>query len=88
MRLQAALDESKILREELRLPHARLERLDARKRPHYKPHDERLAILDLRAARRWLVHGFEGPAEFRPRARFRLLKHVRTQAIATSELKK
>ncbi|MBI4814691.1 MAG: DUF4338 domain-containing protein [Deltaproteobacteria bacterium] len=42
VRLQAVLDQSKtedvLIREELRLLHARLERLDARKRPHYKPH--------------------------------------------------
>ncbi|MBI2378172.1 MAG: hypothetical protein HYV07_29490, partial [Deltaproteobacteria bacterium] len=56
MRLQAALDQTKtelaLLREELRRKDARLARLDARKRPHYKP-AERLAILQLRAARGW-----------------------------------
>ncbi|MBI2375942.1 MAG: helix-turn-helix domain-containing protein [Deltaproteobacteria bacterium] len=56
VRLQAALDLAKtelaLLREELRLNDARLTRLDARKRPHYKP-AERLAILELRAARGW-----------------------------------
>ncbi|MBI2374898.1 MAG: hypothetical protein HYV07_12960 [Deltaproteobacteria bacterium] len=56
VRLQAALDHTKtelaLLREELRLKDARLARLDARKRPHYKP-AERLAILELRAARGW-----------------------------------
>ncbi|MBI2373217.1 MAG: DDE-type integrase/transposase/recombinase [Deltaproteobacteria bacterium] len=56
VRLQAALDQTKtevaMLREELRLKDARLARLDARKRPHYKP-AERLAILELRAARGW-----------------------------------
>ncbi|MBI2375940.1 MAG: hypothetical protein HYV07_18245 [Deltaproteobacteria bacterium] len=52
-RLQAALDQAKtelaLLREELRLKDARL---DAGKRPHYRP-AERLAILELRAARGW-----------------------------------
>jgi hypothetical protein len=40
------------LREELRIKDARMERLPAHRRPHYPP-IERLAILELRAARGW-----------------------------------
>ncbi len=42
------------LREELRLKDARLSRVPAHERPHY-PSVERLAILELRAARGWSV---------------------------------
>ena len=41
-----------LLLEELRIKDARMERLSAQRRPHYPP-IERLAILDLRAARGW-----------------------------------
>jgi len=41
-----------LLREELRLKDARMERIPAQRRPHYPP-TERLAILELRAARGW-----------------------------------
>jgi hypothetical protein len=41
-----------LLREELRIKDARLERVPPRHRPHY-PAVERLAILELRAARGW-----------------------------------
>src|SRR2546422_10039884 len=44
--------EIQILREEIRIKDARMEQLDAHKRPHYPP-TERLAILELRAARGW-----------------------------------
>jgi len=40
------------LREELRIKNARMERIPAHRRPHYPP-VERLAILELRAARGW-----------------------------------
>ena len=41
-----------LLREELRIKDARMERVPAQRRPHYPP-VERLAILELRAARGW-----------------------------------
>ena len=41
-----------LLREELRIKDARMERLPAQRRPHY-PAIERLAILELRAAHGW-----------------------------------
>jgi putative transposase len=43
-----------LLREELRIKDARMARIPARCRPHYPP-AERLAILELRAARAWSV---------------------------------
>src|SRR5512139_847132 len=43
-----------LLREELRIKDARLERVPPHRRPHY-PAVERLAILELRAARGWPV---------------------------------
>jgi hypothetical protein len=52
-----------LLREELRLKDARLARVPTHRRPHYQP-SERLAILELRAARGWsleslLLHGHD-----------------------------
>ena len=41
-----------LLREEIRIKDARMERVPANRRPHYQP-SERLAILELRAARGW-----------------------------------
>jgi len=41
-----------LLREELRIKDARMERVPPHRRPHY-PAVERLAILELRAARGW-----------------------------------
>ncbi len=41
-----------LLREESRIKDARMERIPAQRRPHYPP-TERLAILELRAARGW-----------------------------------
>ncbi len=41
-----------LLREELRIKDARMERIPPQRRPHYPP-VERLAILELRAARGW-----------------------------------
>src|SRR6266704_7083764 len=41
-----------LLREEIRLKDARMEQIEAHKRPHYPP-TARLAILELRAARGW-----------------------------------
>jgi hypothetical protein len=42
------------LREELRIKDARMGRIPAHQRPHFEPAD-RLAILELRAARGWSV---------------------------------
>ena len=44
-----------LLREELRLKDARMERVPPRRRPYYRP-TERMAILELRAARGWSLH--------------------------------
>ena len=56
IRVQAENDrlrrEVALLREELRIKDARMERVPAQRRPHYPP-IERLAILELRAARGW-----------------------------------
>jgi transposase InsO family protein len=56
VRLQAALDQARsevaMLAEELRIKDARVGRIDPRRRPNYPP-TERLAILELRAARCW-----------------------------------
>lgn len=56
IRHQAELDrrdrEISLLREELRIKDARMDRVPAQRRPHYPP-IERLAILELRAARGW-----------------------------------
>ena len=57
VRLQADLDQASqeiaLLREEMRIKDARLARIDPHRRPHYPP-TERMAILELRAARGWL----------------------------------
>ncbi len=45
-------EECALLREELRLKDARVAQLPPQRRPHYRPH-ERMAILELRAARGW-----------------------------------
>lgn len=56
VRLKAEIDrldtEVLLLQEEIRIKHARMERIDAHKRPRYPP-TERMAILELRAARGW-----------------------------------
>src|SRR5882724_1918251 len=44
--------EIRLLHEEMRIKDVRMQHLDAQKRPHYPP-TERLAILELRAARSW-----------------------------------
>jgi hypothetical protein len=44
--------EIRLLREEIRIKDARMTHIEAQKRPHYPP-TERLAILELRAARSW-----------------------------------
>jgi transposase len=46
--------ELKLVREELRIKDARMSRLTPQKRPHYQA-TERMAILQLRAARGWSV---------------------------------
>ena len=50
--LEVARAEIALLTEELRIKDARMASIDSRKRPHYRP-TERLAILELRAARGW-----------------------------------
>ena len=45
-------NEVALLQEELRIKDARLAKLDPRRRPHYSP-TERMAILELKAARGW-----------------------------------
>ena len=56
MRLQAEVDRLKqeiaLLQEETRIKDSRMLRIPAQRRPHYPP-TERLAILELRAARAW-----------------------------------
>jgi predicted RNA polymerase sigma factor len=44
--------EIQLLREEIRIKDARMEQFEAHRRPHYPP-TQRLAILELRAARGW-----------------------------------
>jgi len=44
--------EIQLLREEIRIKDDRMEQLEAHRRPHYPP-TQRLAILELRAARGW-----------------------------------
>src|SRR5713101_6907954 len=46
--------EIQLLREEIRIKDARMEQLEAHRRPHYPP-TERLAILELRAVRGWTL---------------------------------
>jgi transposase InsO family protein len=50
--LQGALDEIALLDEELRIKDTRMTATDAHRRPHYRP-IERMAILELKAARGW-----------------------------------
>ncbi len=56
IRLQAQIDrrnhEIALLQEELRIKDARMDRVPPHRRPHYVPL-ERMAILELRAARGW-----------------------------------
>ena len=56
VRLQGKLERSRsevsLLQEEIRIKDARMGHLDAHRRPHYRP-VERLAILELKAARGW-----------------------------------
>ena len=56
VRIQAANDRLRrdvaLLKEELRIKDARMDRIPPQRRPHYPPM-ERLAILELRAARGW-----------------------------------
>ena len=53
-KLDAALEEIAKLREEIRIKDVRMARIDCHKRPHY-PAVERLAILELKAARGWTL---------------------------------
>jgi transposase InsO family protein len=50
--LERANQEIALLREEIRIKDARLARINPQRRPHYPP-VERMAILELRAARSW-----------------------------------
>ena len=56
LRLKAELDrdnqEIALLREEMRIKDARMRHLPPNQRPHYPP-TERMAILELKAARNW-----------------------------------
>ncbi len=56
LRLRAEIErlrqEILLLREEIRIKDARMQQIEAQRRPHYPP-TERLAILELRAARSW-----------------------------------
>ena len=58
IRLKAENDrlrqELALLQEEMRIKDARMQRIPAQRRPHYPP-IERLAILELRAARAWSI---------------------------------
>ena len=53
-KLSTALDEIAKLREELRIKDVRMTRIEPHKRPHY-PAVERMATLELKAARGWSV---------------------------------
>jgi transposase len=63
VRLRAELDranqEHLLLQEELRIKDARMMRIDPQRRPHYPP-VERMAILQLRAARGWSLEQAAG----------------------------
>ncbi len=63
VRLKAELDrvnqETALLREEMRIKDARMKRIDPHRRPHYPP-VERMAILQLRAARGWSLERTAG----------------------------
>ena len=50
--LQGSLGEISLLEEELRIKDARMAMIGAHRRPHYRPM-ERMAILELKAARGW-----------------------------------
>ncbi len=50
--LQGALDEIALLEEELRIKDGRMAMIDPHRRPYYRP-IERMAILELKAARSW-----------------------------------
>ncbi len=50
--LKAALDEVALLEEELRIKDGRMTMIDPHRRPYYRP-IERMAILELKAARSW-----------------------------------
>ena len=51
-KLERARNELSLLEEEIRIKDARIGHLDAHRRPHYRPM-ERLAVLELKAARGW-----------------------------------
>src|SRR2546426_2049400 len=52
LRRRAEGVEIQLLREEIRIKDTRMEQIEAHRRPHYPP-TQRLAILELRAARGW-----------------------------------
>ena len=51
-RLDRAQQEMALLREQMRINNVRMELIPAHRRPHYPPR-ERMAILELKAARGW-----------------------------------
>jgi hypothetical protein len=53
--------EIRLLREEIRIKDARMLHIEAQERPHYPP-TERLAILELRAARSWSLAQTDAPS--------------------------
>ncbi len=50
--LERAVNETKLLRDEIRIKDARMNKVPAPRRPHYSP-TERMSILELRSARGW-----------------------------------
>jgi hypothetical protein len=52
--------ETQLLREELRIKDTRRAKIDPRRRPYYPP-TERMAILELKAARGWSSAQVSGP---------------------------
>ncbi len=56
-------DECALLREEMRIKDLRMTQIPPQNRGRYRPR-ERMAILELRAARGWAIahHGIQGPA--------------------------
>ena len=47
-------EEAKLLRKEIRIKDARMAKISSRHRPYYRP-TERMAILELKAARAWTL---------------------------------
>ena len=88
VRLQAKLEQSRndvsLLQEEIRIKDARMAHLDAHRRLHRRPHYrpmERLAILELKAARGWsaaqTARTFLVEPDTRPQAKRRKMQTAR-----------